>query len=718
MSRSTIGAVALALAAMASGAHAGRPVTPDDLARIQRVGDPQVDAAGKWVAYTVGTTDVAADKGVSHIWMTSWDGARTVQLTNRPSESESSPRFSPDGHWLAFTSSRGGEPAGDSQLWLMDRAGGEARKADGIKGSVSDLAWSPDSKLIVLVVDDPDPEGDAAQTTTVTVTKPDPAVAAATPAKPDAAPPATVATAKDKPPKPIVIDRFHFKQDREGYLGKKRQRLWLYDVAAGTATRLTTGDYDESLPAWSPDGKKIAFTSNRSTDPDRGYDTNLYVVDAALKAAAPVALTTYAGEDNQPNWGSYPAWSPDGRQIAYLQGGPVKLISYGVRTLAVVPATGGPPRLLTAGLDRNVTDPIWSADGKTIRFLEEDDEAQIVAEVPAAGGPVKPVIGGWRTFSSPSAAPGGGLAVMLTTTAAPPEVYAVDPSGALRQLSHQNDTWLKELDLAPVTRTSFKSKDGTEVHGFLVTPPNAKPGAKLPTMLFNHGGPQSQISASFSLEWQIYAGHGLAVVASNFRGGTGRGLRHRHLRQVGHGRCRRRARRRGRRGRQGRRRSQPAGGRRLELRRHPDQLRHRQRQALQGRGQRRLDLQPLLRLRHRPVRQRLRDGAGPPLGASRGLDEAILPLLPERPDRHADPVHGRRQGLQRAPAEQRADVPGAEDPRRRHRPDHLSRPVPRPDAPELPQGPRPALAGLVRRPPAEIAGNLSGPSCFSEAASL
>ncbi len=519
MKRTLLGATALATLAIAGVANAGRPVTPDDIARVARVSDPHVDAAGQWVAYTVGTTDSVADKGVSHIWMTSWDGTRTVQLTNRASESESSPRFSPDGHWLAFTSSRGGEPVGDSQLWLMDRAGGEARKAPGIKGSVSDLAWSPDSRWIVLVVDDPEPE-DAAQTTTVTVTKPDPAAA---PAKPDATPPATVVAAKDKPPKPIVVDRFHFKQDRLGYLGKKRQRLWLYDVAAGTATRLTTGDYDEALPAWSPDGRHIAFTSNRSADPDRGYDTNLYVVDATPKAAAPTALTTYPGEDNQPNWNSYPAWSPDGRQIAYLQGGPVKLISYGVRTLAVVPAAGGAPRILTASLDRNVSDPIWSADGKTIRFMEEDDEAQLIAEVPAAGGPVKRVVDGWRTLSAPSAAPGGAVAVMLTTPAAPPEVYAIDANGTLRQLSHQNDAWLKEVDLAPVTRTSFKSKDGTEVHGFLVTPPTAKPGQKLPTMLFNHGGPQSQLSAAFSMEWQIYAGHGLAVVASNFRGGTGRG---------------------------------------------------------------------------------------------------------------------------------------------------------------------------------------------------
>jgi len=518
MTKLTIAAIALTLGACASAAHC-RPITPDDIARVLRLSDPQVDAEGKWVAYTVSGTDVAADKGFSHIWMTSWDGARTLQLTYRSGENESTPRFSPDGHWLAFVSGRGAAQD-DAQLWLMDRAGGEGRKLPGIKGSVSDYAWSPDSKWIALVVEDPDPDADAAKTTTVTLTRPSTPTAAP---EAQSTTPATIVAAKDRPPKPIVIDRFHFKQDREGYLGKKHQRLWLYNVATGEASRLTSGDYDEALPAWSPDGAAITFVSNHAADPDRSYDTNLYVVDVGPRPSQPRALTTYEGEDNQPNWGSYPAWSPDGRQIAYLQGGPTKLIAYGVRVLAVVPAAGGKPVLLTSGLDRNVSNPMWSPDGRSIRFLEEDDEASLVAEIPATGGAVKVVAGGWRAFLAPAEARGGGMALLLSTPNAPAEVYALEASGGLRQLSHQNDAWLREVDIAPTVRTSFKSRDGTEVHGFLVTPPNAKPGRRLPTMLFSHGGPQSQSAAAFSMDWQIYAGHGYAVVASNYRGSTGRG---------------------------------------------------------------------------------------------------------------------------------------------------------------------------------------------------
>ena len=139
-------AVLPAAALLAGAGQAARPITPDDIARIATVGDPRVDPKGEWVAYTVETTDVAADKHVSHLWMTRLDGSRTVQLTSRAGESEKTPRFSPDGRWLAFVSSRG-DDHDDDQLWLMDRAGGEGMKLPGLTGSVVDIAWSPGATI-------------------------------------------------------------------------------------------------------------------------------------------------------------------------------------------------------------------------------------------------------------------------------------------------------------------------------------------------------------------------------------------------------------------------------------------------------------------------------------------------------------------------------------------------------------------------------------------
>src|SRR6195952_2687160 len=129
----------LALALLAGSTAAARPIIPDDIAQLLSGSDPQVDPAGRWVAYTVAGTDVAADKGFSHVWMTSWDGARSVALTGRVKESENTPRFSPDGRWLAFVSSRGDEKH-DDQLWLMDRDGGEGQPLAGLVGSVTDYA--------------------------------------------------------------------------------------------------------------------------------------------------------------------------------------------------------------------------------------------------------------------------------------------------------------------------------------------------------------------------------------------------------------------------------------------------------------------------------------------------------------------------------------------------------------------------------------------------
>jgi len=470
---------------------AARPLAVSDVDNVKSVSNPSIDPSGNWVAYQVKSVDVKADKNFSHIWMTSFDGSRTVQLTNRAKESETTPRFSPDGRYLAFISSRTDKHDND-QLWLLDRTGGEARPLTKLDGSVADYVWSPNGRQIALLVEDPDPEqakGDD---------------------KAD----------DDKPPKPIVIDRFQFKQDIDGYLTKRRQRLMLLDVASGQARRLTTGDFDEYLPAFSPDGARIAFVSNRDKDPDRTYNNDLWVVPISGTAQEPTKLTTFAGDDNNPDYSSYPAWSPDGRSIAYIQGGPIELFSYGTRHLAVVPASGGEPRILTASLDRNISNPLWSADGKLLRFIVEDDKTQWLGSVAASGGEIRRIAGGRPVIEGLDQAKGH-IVALVEDPSHPAEVYAVD-GASLRRLSHQNDSWLVDVQLAPVEDTTLRSKDGTEVHGFLLRPLNGASGPA-PTILRLHGGPQSQFDYGFNFEWQLLAANGYAVVATNPRGGTGRG---------------------------------------------------------------------------------------------------------------------------------------------------------------------------------------------------
>ncbi len=446
---------ALLLAFAASPATAARLLTLDDMFQERDVGDPQISPDGAWVAYTVEAMDAKSDDEITHIWMTSWDGTRTIQLTGRARESETAPRFSPDGRYIAFLSGRGADNEID-QVWLMERAGGEAQRISDFKGEVTDIAWSPDGKRLALIVEDSKPDDKA---------------------KDDD---------KDKKPAPIVIDRYYFKEDVTGYQGKQRQHLYVFDLATHKAERVAPGDYNEYLPAWSPDGKSLAFVSMRRPDFDRTNNFDLYVVDAHA-GATPRALTTFPGPDDEPDWLSYPAWSPDGKSIAYMQGGPLKLIEYAVRHLAVVPAAGGTPRLLSAGLDRNVMNPVWSADGKSIRFLVEDDRAQYLARVPAEGGPIAHIAGGRNVIAAHAAGRADREALLIGTPGAPAEVFAFDGRSAPRQLSHQND-WLKGVTLGATQETAFRSADGTEVHGYVVTPPGYRAGGKIPAILSIHGG--------------------------------------------------------------------------------------------------------------------------------------------------------------------------------------------------------------------------------------
>jgi dipeptidyl aminopeptidase/acylaminoacyl peptidase len=476
-------------------AQTRHPLKLDDLARFRNVSDPQISPDGQWIAYTVSTIDAKEDKSSTHIWMVKYDGTNDRQITFS-NDGEGSPRWSPDGKYLSFTSGRSSGKQGvrGNQIWLLDRSGGEAYQLTEFKGRLQGYEWSPDAKRLAVLIGDPDPDA------------PDPS---ATPAP--GTPP--------KPPKPIVIDRYRYKQDVQGYLLSGRHSyVYLFDIASKKLDRLTKSKWDESSISWSPDGTKIAFMSNHADDPDRDPSAQLYVAEAKPGTTEKL-LTTPENRASR----SRPEWSPDGKWIAFLEGDEKKYGAYSMEHLMFVPADGSatPTRLKAIeDLDRGVSGLRFSGPGDSLIATVTDDRSVYPILIKGHTS-VTRLLDSPVVVSNLSMA--GGHTILLSgNDNKPTEIYAMEGK-KLRQLTHQNDALMGELQLGETEDVSFKSKDGTEVHGLLTYPVGYTKGTKVPFLLRIHGGPNSQDQHSFSTERQVFAANGYAVLAVNYRGSSGRG---------------------------------------------------------------------------------------------------------------------------------------------------------------------------------------------------
>ncbi len=459
-------------------------MVPEDVFELTGVADPRLSPDGTTVAYVVGAVDAKDNDYRGSIWLTPADGSAEPRRFTAGVKHDADPRWSPDGSQLAFTSNREGKAM---QLYVMPLAGGEPRRLTSLKEDVTQPEWSPDGSTIAFVARVPDAAYDEED---------------------------------DKRRQPRRFTRLRYKLDSVGWTGDRRQHLFAVKTdGSGEPVQLTDGDFEDTGPAWSPDGATLAFVSARERDWDTEPVSDVYLVSA--EGGEPRRLTQGGGSVD----GS--SWSADGARLA-VQRYPGVFDDPKHTQIGIVDAEDGVIELLTTALDRNcgtypqLREPLW--DEGDILFALEDHGNTHLYRV-AADGTRAPelVVGGERTVTGFDVA-GGRLVYSADEPTRLSELFAAEarPAPAVeRRLTNVGDAFAAGRELAAAERFTATSADGSEVDAWVMKPIGYEAGKKYPTLLNIHGGPFGQYGNTFFDEFQVYCAAGYVVVFSNPRGSSG-----------------------------------------------------------------------------------------------------------------------------------------------------------------------------------------------------
>ncbi len=456
-------------------------MVPEDVFELTGVADPRLSPDGKSVAYVVGAIDAKANDYRGAIWLAPMDGAAEPRRFTSGAKHDADPRWSPDGAQLAFTSNREGKAA---QLYVMPLAGGEPRKLTSLKEDVTQLAWSPDGATIAFVARVPDAAYDEED---------------------------------DKRRQPRRFTRLQYKLDSVGWTGDRRQHLFTVKAdGSGEPVQLTDGDFEDTGPAWSPDGATLAFVSAREPDWDIEPVSDVYLV--AAEGGEPRRLTRGGGSIDGISW------SADGARLA-VQRYPGVFDDPKHTQIAIVDAETGDVVLLTTALDRNcgtypqLREPLWD-DGDVVFAVEDHGNTHLYRVAADGSGAPRLAVGGERTVTGFDAA-AGRLVYSADEPTRLSELFAGER--AERPLTHVGDAFAAGRELVAAERFTATSADGSAVDAWIMKPVGYEPGQAYPTLLNVHGGPYGQYGNAFFDEFQVYCAAGYVVVFSNPRGSSGSG---------------------------------------------------------------------------------------------------------------------------------------------------------------------------------------------------
>lgn len=473
-------------------------MVPSDIGRLRQVTSPRVSPDGSTVAFAVVNVDLEANRYRSRIWMAQSDGKGQARpFSSGPDDH--SPQWSPDGRWIALTVSA---EDGTSQICLLPFAhGGERVTVASWRSGISELAWSPDGSSLAFVARDPDP-----------------AIYGS---------PGEERKQKDIPPRRVT--RFFTHLDSAGWIADRPSRVFV--VAAdgmSTPRSLTPGPFQAGGITWSPEGSRIAYCSARHDTWDLDGAVDLWTV-AADGSDEPACLTETVAEY------SLPAWSPDGLRIAYLRA-PTPFDEPRHTQLGIVEVLTREKVDLTTSLDRNCAPygaaraPIWIGD-RLLFSVEDEGNSHVYSVATDGEGKPEPVVGEERWVSGWDWA-GGTLATAVSKPTTFPELTVAKVShdsllGVATHgqqehvVSHLTREFASNVDLAEPVRFVARSADGTEVPCWAIAPVGALKGKRYPTILNVHGGPFTSYGNRFFDEFQIQVGSGFGVLFCNPRGSSG-----------------------------------------------------------------------------------------------------------------------------------------------------------------------------------------------------
>jgi dipeptidyl aminopeptidase/acylaminoacyl peptidase len=489
---------AAAFASMSSGrAAAGRAMTIDDLIGAVRIADPQLSPDGRTVAFVRTTTDKESGRRNADIWMVAADGsAEPKELIGGADSSESTPRFSPDGKRIAFISTRDGVP----QVYVAGADGSDVKKVtDLAMGAQPPLVFSPDGSSVAFV-SDVHPE-----------------------CRDEACNKRKSEEVEKNPVKARRLTRLfyrHWNEWRDGI----RHHVFVADVEGGRSRDITPGDFDspptqqeDAAIAFSPDGREVAFVSNREGNDREAWTTNYDVWIVAVNGGEARKLTPNPAADVQP------VFSADGRTI-YVRAQRRAGFESDRWYLDAYDRASGAKRTLFESPDVPVGDYAISKDGASIWFTAGQNGRENLYVLPAAGGTPKQVLQGGAISS---ARPGNGFVVFSRSSlVAPPEIFRASADGAqTKPLTAMNASWLRDVTFPEPKSLTVAGADGAPVQYWLLTPPAFDPQKKYPVVFLIHGGPQGAWEDAWSTRWNpsLWAAQGWVVVAPNPRGSTGFG---------------------------------------------------------------------------------------------------------------------------------------------------------------------------------------------------